>query len=161
MNRKAAVLAVVLSGLVIAGGAMAMSFGKDGVRHRGHPPSAEELFKRFDANQDGKITQEELEQFGQNRFAEHDTDNDGLISRDEAKAAMLDRLETKVDRMFERLDKDDDGFISAEERPDRREKMAKIMMIRLDDNEDGAISLEEAKAAEARRKEHHKKPGWH
>ncbi|ANW95974.1 hypothetical protein AXE80_06635 [Wenyingzhuangia fucanilytica] len=52
-------------------------------------PSPEKAFKRFDANEDGKITKDELE--GKkilNRFDKLDKDSDGSISLEEFTAAM-------------------------------------------------------------------------
>ena len=87
-----------------------------------------ELFKRFDANGDGKISTAEHEKVIQQivkkrrqRFAEMDTDGDGLVSKSEAKAAgdkkkqRLEDFKEKRDKRFERMDSNGDGVFSKDE----------------------------------------------
>ena len=86
---------------------------------------AEMLFNRLDANHDGFITQDEVDQFaktmatqmgGDTRMtdritrglADADTDHDGKISLAEAKAS--------ADRKFEAADANHDGTVTPEER---------------------------------------------
>lgn len=96
-----------------------------------------DMFERFDADGDGAITREEMEQAHaaakENRearrskkherkggergagakkaFEQADSDGDGTLSRSE----LLAQNEARVDKMMERLDADGDGALSADE----------------------------------------------
>lgn len=61
---------------------------------RGGPPSARPLpamFERWDANEDGKLTQDEVPEMAWNRLSQADTDGDGMVTRDELAAMMQQR----------------------------------------------------------------------
>ena len=77
-------------------------------------PMISKHFDEIDANHDGQITAEELHAFHQKRRADHwkklDTDGDGRISRDEAKANAARLFEH-----FDEIDANHDGFITPEE----------------------------------------------
>ena len=94
-----------------------------------HHPQGKELFKRFDANGDGKISTAEHEKAIQEmakkrrlRFAEMDADGDGFVSQSEAAAAVekkkqrLEDFKEKRDQRLERMDNNGDGVISRDER---------------------------------------------
>ncbi|CAM4089364.1 CREC-EF hand family protein [Zobellia nedashkovskayae] len=51
------------------------------------PPSATELIKEMDANEDGKLSKDELKGPIKNDFATIDTDEDGFLSLEELKNA--------------------------------------------------------------------------
>ena len=70
-----------------------------------------EAFKRLDADNDGYVTRDELNQLRRrngDRRAAMDTNNDGKISRDEWKG---------MPEVFDRLDANKDGAITRDERP--------------------------------------------
>lgn len=93
-------------------------------------------FKALDANQDGKLAEQELLAKGAAKFASRDANGDGKVTRREARLTFKD------------LDDDQDGSLAADE----SRKLA-----RHDQNADGAVSREEfetgqrADRAEARR----------
>lgn len=143
------------------------------------------LFTRLDADNNGELTREEMRQGwghrgrgrggrgGMHSLRGADANNDGNITRDEFLARPIE--------MFDRLDANDDGVISADERPQRRERgerparaerperpnpdtdgngtisraefaaMGAAMFERLDANNDGSVTREEARAARPRR----------
>jgi Ca2+-binding EF-hand superfamily protein len=125
-------------------------------------PKPEQLFKKLDADKDGKLTLEEVPQDRRGLFkrisAQADKDGDKALSEEEfvagikaARAAIgeqipgLDGLPVDPEKMaarLMRLDKNGDGKISRDEfdRPgDRRFEQ-------LDTNHDGAVDAEEIKA---------------
>jgi hypothetical protein len=87
------------------------------------------IFDQLDANHDGFITQDEVDNFskmmGDNprmiaritkMFAESDTNHDGKVSADEAKA--------NADRAFDAADTNHDGTLTPEERQAARQRAA-------------------------------------
>jgi len=93
-----------------------------------HHPRGKDLFKRFDADGDGKISSVEHEKAiaemvtkRRQRFAEMDADGDGFISQQEAKAISdkkqqrLKNIKEKRDQRFEKMDSNGDAVISKDE----------------------------------------------
>jgi Ca2+-binding EF-hand superfamily protein len=93
-----------------------------------HHPRGKDLFKRFDADGDGKISSVEHEKViaematkRRQRFAEMDADGDGFVTKKEAKAAAdkkkqrLEGFKEKRDQRFEKMDSNGDGVISKDE----------------------------------------------
>jgi len=146
MQAKTMVLSVVSAAMVVTVGATAIAQGKHGYGQR---PSFEEV----DANGDGKITQDEMQARAATRFGEADSDGDGAISRDEMMAKAMARAETRVDRMMDRMDADDDGKISQAEMQQMRGKHMGRMIKRMDTDGDGSLSKDEF--GKGHRKGHH------
>ncbi|HZZ93270.1 MAG TPA: EF-hand domain-containing protein [Usitatibacter sp.] len=84
------------------------------------------------------------------RLRAADTNGDGLISRDEAKA--LPRLA----KHFDQIDTDRNGQISPEELKAAHQKMRAAMFDRMDANHDGVISRDEFNAFHAGHHHHGK-----
>ncbi|MDP2579374.1 EF-hand domain-containing protein [Shimia thalassica] len=154
------VLAAALS--VTAAGAWAMDKecgpkGKHGPRHMMN-------FEEVDANQDGKITQDELDAFAKARFDKADTDGDGMLSAEEMQAKatedMKKRAEKRSAKMLEHKDANGDGKLSFEEMQSKGKKRGGKMIEKMDTDNDGAVSKEEFEAAKAKmEKRHGKKKG--
>ncbi len=91
---------------------------------------------------------------GMERLKQADTNGDGLISREEAKA--LPRLAAR----FDEIDTNHDNQISPDElrafHEKRRDAMSAAHWKKIDTNGDGRVSLEEAKANAPRLAEHFK-----
>ncbi len=157
-----------------------------------------------DSNSDGVVTRQEFDAGRDARFASLDANNDGQLTRDEMRAGRGDRghrghrrggmhsmrnadanndgnitreeFLARPNQMFDRLDANNDGVISADERPQRGERgergerpnrdangdgqisraefaaMGASMFDRLDANNDGRVTREEAEAARPHRR---------
>jgi Ca2+-binding EF-hand superfamily protein len=111
-------------------------------------------FEEFDANSDGKITQDEIDAHAAARFAAADTNGDGSLSADELLARLeeqrAERMKRNADRMVERRDANNDGVLSPDEMAPRN---GARLFSRLDANNDGEITKEEAEQARAKMQE--------
>ncbi|WP_428650099.1 EF-hand domain-containing protein [Roseibium sp.] len=104
-------------------------FGPGGGRH------AERLFERFDVNEDGVITEAEMDEVRTTHFSETDKDGNGEISLEEFKAEFLTRSNDRMVRAFQFLDRDGDGTVTAEE----ADFAANRMFNRLDRDGNGTV----------------------
>jgi Ca2+-binding EF-hand superfamily protein len=107
-------------------------------------------FEALDADGDGTLTVAEMLAFGASKFAQSDSNGDGVISADEYGAAAVARAAARAAeryaRMLEWRDLDGDGALSPAEMTDNR---GEKLFMRLDGNRDGVVTAEEfAKALE-------------
>ncbi len=100
------------------------------------------LFERFDADDDGKITQGEVDKARARRMARFDTDKDGRLSLNEFEGLWLDFMRERMVDRFQHLDSDGDGAVTAREfaRPFKR------VIRRLDRDGDGEITIREVRS---------------
>lgn len=101
-------------------------------------------FEDVDADKDGKITQAEIAAHFKAKFDAADTDKDGSLSAEEMaaqmQAKMADRMTKRAKHMIVDRDANNDGKLSYEEmQPGQKGRMFE----RLDADKDGAISAEE------------------
>jgi hypothetical protein len=199
--RKVLIAAAGIAALAAGGVGFAFAQGGSAEAPRAHQGG----FFQADANSDGAVTRQEYDAAGAARFATLDANNDGQLTREERRAQRGERRRGRGGRgggmmgadanndgnitreeflarptqMFDRLDADDDGVISASERPQRRERgergerparvnpdtnndgqlsraeyaaMGATMFERLDANNDGRVTQEEATAARQNRR---------
>ncbi|MBI1425067.1 MAG: hypothetical protein GC149_16595 [Gammaproteobacteria bacterium] len=113
-------------------------------------------FEQMDANHDGKVTFAEFQNYLKQRRQERklarlklmDSNGDGQVSKEEFVAYQTKKAESR----FERLDKNHDGVLSADEL-DRKgcghhhRFNGKGLFHKLDANGDGVITQEESRAA--------------
>lgn len=73
------------------------------------------MLEKFDVNQDGLISGDEVQFVLAEKFTAADTDSDGLLTLDEMSAAHEQRHQERVAEHFAELDTDENGFVSLEE----------------------------------------------
>ena len=123
MKRNARVLAAAMSlGLVGAAATGAVVMGKgDSDRSDWRKERIERMFERFDLNKDGAIDRDEADT-AMDPFKRTDKDGDGKITLEELKAEAVARATARAERMYERLDANDDGVIDADEMAKMKER---------------------------------------
>ena len=102
---------------------------------------AEWLFERYDANNDGKITKDEITAARKASITKYDADKDGQLSLDEFQGVFNEIMRHRMVRMFQKLDRDGDAKVSEAEIARRVDRM----MAHLDRNDDGEIERGELK----------------
>ncbi|MDO9525383.1 MAG: hypothetical protein Q7J57_07540 [Gemmobacter sp.] len=116
-------------------------------------------FETLDINKDGKITKEDITAARDARIKSMDPDGDGFVTREEMLAHAMEaerkRVEARVGDMFDSMDTDADGRLSAAEVISGRMGRSGSggmdrMFDRVDADKDGAISPEELDAAKVR-----------
>ena len=121
-------------------------------RHGGRPMLR--MMESFDANDDGRLSQEEIDGSRAERFSSFDGDGDQSLSLAEYEKLWLDAMrEAMVDR-FQKLDADGDAQVTAEE----FERPFAKMVRRLDRNDDGAIDRDDFKRRHQRDSKDDRKP---
>ncbi len=115
---------------------------------RGGMPSAEQIFQRFDANSDGKLTKDELPQQAADRIMRADTNGDGAVTKEELEEVRKrlgggqrggGRGMPNPEELFKRLDANGDGKLSKDELPERFGQR----IMQADANKDGTVTKEE------------------
>ncbi|MEM8935268.1 MAG: hypothetical protein AAGC77_02540 [Pseudomonadota bacterium] len=115
----------------VGAAALCVSIGVAVAKGHGHPG------KDADLNGDGVITAEEIAEHGAEFVANADTDGDGAVSKDEARAYRKKMMEER--REARNPDVNDDGVIDRDEFLDAAEARFDAM----DDNGDGVIDEDE------------------
>ena len=99
------------------------------------------LMKRFDVNQDQKLTQEELDQARKDLISSHDKNGDGKLTLIEFETLWLEFMRQRMVRGFQRIDRDGDASITVVE---FLEPYSRIVE-RLDRNDDGLLDQNDQK----------------
>lgn len=134
--KSTVLIAAIAAGLTL----VALDASADG---RGGPRE-KPAFATLDADGNGTITLEELENAGASHFAGMDTDGNGGLSAEELAAAQAAQMADRAARMIERMDENEDGELQADEMKSHgRGDNVEHMFDHMDENEDGAISQEE------------------
>lgn len=118
----------------------------------------DKMLERIDVDQSGTVSYEEFSARGNERFAKHDSDGDGILTEAERQAAReargskkqkhRERMEQFSQRRLQEIDADGDGNISLTEH-DAHQKM---LFSRLDDDASGDVSKAEFAADMKERK---------
>lgn len=142
--------AVVAVGLAGAGYAH-RPWGGHGGGHGMMGMGPEAILGQFDADNDGKLTQAEIDQARTERFARYDADGNGILSLDEFGNLFHEVIQPMTVRAFQMLDPDGDGSVTTAE----FDQPFTNLVQRFDRNGDGALSPED------RPKRWHGKRGHH
>jgi Ca2+-binding EF-hand superfamily protein len=102
-------------------------------------PPGEPLLVRFDRNNDGQLTQAEVDQVRRDRFAQFDTDQDSKLTLQEYQALWLDAMRRRMVEEFQALDDDGNAAVTTEE---FLVPFGKLVQ-RLDTNNDGTLTRDE------------------
>ena len=150
-----ALAAATFAGVSLADGGWGRHHG--GSHHGGHGgwgggAPGERLFEAFDANQDGTLTQAEVDQARQAKLTEFDADGNGSLDLEEYQALWLDAMRERMVDRFQDHDDDGDGQVTAEEFGDRYSRLVG----RLDADGDGAVTQDELRERFMR---HHREDG--
>ncbi|MBL8905457.1 MAG: hypothetical protein JNM20_02155 [Rhizobiales bacterium] len=144
MSRKKTMLLIAgaagFAGITaLAGFAMADMGG--GWQGRGHDRGMfwQGMIERYDANKDGKITQDEINNNREAWYAEFDVDKDGKLSLVEFEKLWLKARHRMMVREFQFFDTDGDGSVTILE---YKSPLEDIVADR-DRNNDGALSRED------------------
>ena len=134
LSRKTIVLAAVAGGAVLlAGTAIAGGWGP----HRAGMGAS--LLDSFDTNDDGKLTQAEIDDSRKANLARFDGNGDGALTLEEYQALWADAMRRMMVRQFQANDADGDGRVTVEEFTVRFEDV----VVELDRNGDGELTRDE------------------
>ena len=133
-------IAGATAGLVALGGLAGlanahMHGGKGG--HMGM--MARQMMERYDADKDGKLSQEEIDQNRGSWHGEFDGDKNATLSLDEFKSLWLKAKQDVMVREFQSFDRDGNGQVTLDE---YKQPMAS-MVTDMDKNGDGVLSRDD------------------
>jgi Ca2+-binding EF-hand superfamily protein len=129
------VFGMLLSGLASAGEGAPPS-GADAQARR--EALVNHFFERMDANKDGQITRLEVELAGKSMFAKLDRNGDGEITKEEAESGARAVRKEELATHFKTLDANRDGRLTLEE-----SKLPAAFFDRLDKDKDHNLSADE------------------
>lgn len=124
--------AVALGVTSMAG--VSLADGRGGGPHRGAS-----WFELFDVDENGRLTQAEIDGVRSERLAEFDANGDGVLDLEEYQALWMAAMRSRMVDRFQDLDEDGDARVTVEEfvAPTSR------VVSRLDSNDDGELSADE------------------
>ena len=151
MQKKTRIAIAACAASVLAvGGIAGLARADMGWRHgAGHHMMMEQMAERYDANNDGKISQAEIDQNRTERLAEFDADKNGSLSLEEFKGLWLKANQDRMVREFQEFDRDGNAQVTLEE---YKAPMAQTVA-EMDRNNDGVLSKDDRPSMEGRR--HH------
>jgi Ca2+-binding EF-hand superfamily protein len=122
---------------LLAGAAVAPVLAQ-GWHGRGGPS----LFDTYDTNEDGKLTQAEVDAARQQQLTRFDRDGNGRLTLEEYQALWLDAMREPMVRRFQAHDRDGDAVVTVEEFQARFSDLVEDR----DDNNDGELTQDELRS---------------
>ena len=141
---RAAIVALMGAGFALHAVAHDGHMHGEGMHGGGMPP----MFEKFDANHDGKLSKDEVQNGVDKMFSEIDTNKDGYISKDEMQAhhkKMREQMQSRMQERWKAADKDGDGALSRAEVDVAGMKMLSRDFDKLDKNKDGKLTPDEVR----------------
>jgi hypothetical protein len=129
-------LAVLAGAGTLAAGAHAGGWGR---HHGGHGGMMRMFWERYDTNEDGKITQAEIDANRTEWHGKYDADKNGNLSLKEFEALWLEARRREMVREFQRFDKDGDAGLNLDE----YKKPLSRFVENHDRNGDGALTRDD------------------
>ncbi|MGI9374223.1 MAG: EF-hand domain-containing protein [Hyphomicrobiales bacterium] len=126
--------------------------GYHGKRHHGRRHMIKHFRERYDADKDGKISQEDIDTNRAERHKKYDANGDGKLSLEEFEGLWMETYRKKMVRSFQRFDEDGDAMVTIIE---YQAPLATIVADR-DRNGDGVLSKEDRKRRHKRGDRMHK-----
>ena len=136
-SRRSKLLAGAAAGLIALGAVGGVAQAMRG--QHGHGAMMADMAERYDANKDGKISQEEIDTNRANWHGEFDKDKSGGLSLDEFSALWLKARHEQMVREYQDFDRDGDGKVSMDE----YKGPLKGAVAEMDENGDGMLSGED------------------
>lgn len=140
----AGIAALTIGGFAVADpGHGGMGYGMMDGHGRGHGKMrlVEGFAERYDANKDGKITQEEIDTNRTQWMNEADANKDGKLGMDEFQTLWLRAQRESMVREFQRFDRDGDAAVTLDE---YRQPLNNVVTT-MDQNDDGVLSQDDLK----------------
>jgi Ca2+-binding EF-hand superfamily protein len=139
MQKYTKIALIALAGLVAIGGVAVANKGwKHGFRGYGSMAFSE-MSERYDANKDGKISQEEIDTNRTSWLNDFDSDKSGALALTEFQNLWLKARNQQVIREFQQFDRDANGQITLDE---YKLPLSKLVA-EMDRDKDNAISADE------------------
>jgi Ca2+-binding EF-hand superfamily protein len=113
--RKSLLVAAVLGGTALLTAGAVLAHGGWGGPGRHGGPGGTALLDNFDTDDDGRVTQAEIDEARRQRLAGFDRDGNGELSLEEYQALWLDAMRRPMVRGFQANDADASGGITVEE----------------------------------------------
>lgn len=135
---------LIASGVALLAGATVTPVLADGWHGRGGPGGrgATRMFEQFDTNNDGRVTQEEVNNARRDQLTRFDRNGDGQLSLEEYQALWLEVMRPMMVRNFQRHDTDGNAQVTVEEFQARFTDLVEEH----DRNDDGAVTQDELRS---------------
>jgi hypothetical protein len=155
MRKKTKIaLAAGAAGLLAVGGIVGIANAGRGFAMGGPHHMMTQMAERYDANKDGKLSQEEIDQNRTTWHGEFDADKNASLSLEEFKGLWMKANQQRIVREFQDFDRDGNAQVTLDE---YKAPMAR-MVAGMDHNNDGVLSKDDGAAMHAKRR-HHMKDG--
>jgi Ca2+-binding EF-hand superfamily protein len=119
-----------------------------------HGDGKSRFMSYFDTNGDNAVNMVEFNEAVAKRFDTMDNDKNGVVSKEEFQAYMLQKRDERHEQKFQSMDNNNDGQVSRDEYLSYKQKYAETRFQSMDANSDGVISKEEFAAHKASRTGH-------